>query len=240
VKKARAKLRHLQHKEGHLHEYVREFQKLLLKIPNMEEEGDLFTFLDSLSGWAKTELERRGVQDPISAVTTVKSLNEYKNDFSKGRGKKNHDNSDSDRDRNKSPRQEKPTTFKDKGRDKKDKTPRKYSYFLCNGPHRVFECLKRGKLAMLVMEKERREEETSTASISFLSAIQSKVGEQAGSRMYVQTEVGGKKLQAVVDTRANKVYITKELTDEISLPYKKETGYVKGVNEKSPPIYGVA
>jgi len=25
VKEARAKLRHLQHKEGHLHEYVREF-----------------------------------------------------------------------------------------------------------------------------------------------------------------------------------------------------------------------
>jgi len=35
IKEARAKLRRLQHKEGHLREYVREFQELLLEIPNM-------------------------------------------------------------------------------------------------------------------------------------------------------------------------------------------------------------
>jgi len=58
--------------------------------------------------------------------------------------------------------------------------------------------------------------------------------------MYVETEVGGKKLQAVVVTEADTVYMAKELADEIHLPYKKERGYVKGVNEKSLPIHGVA
>jgi len=57
--------------------------------------------------------------------------------------------------------------------------------------------------------------------------------------MYVETEVGGKKLQATVDTGADTVYMAKELTDEIHLPYKKERGYVKGVNAKSLPIHGI-
>jgi len=57
--------------------------------------------------------------------------------------------------------------------------------------------------------------------------------------MYVEIEVGGKKLQAMMDTGADKVYMAKELADEISLPYKKKKGYVKGVNARSLPIYGV-
>jgi len=61
----------------------------------------------------------------------------------KYRGKKTHNDSDSDRDRDKSPRRDKPTLFKDKGRDKKDGTPKKHSSFLCNGPHQVFESSKR-------------------------------------------------------------------------------------------------
>ena len=42
-----------------------------------------------------------------------------------------------------------------------------------------------------------------------------------------------------MDIGADKVYMAKELADEISLPYKKEKGYVKGVNAKSLPIHGV-
>ena len=57
---------------------------------------------------------------------------------------------------------------------------------------------------------------------------------------YVETEVRGKKLQAIVDTRVDNMYMTKELADEISLPYKKEKGYIKGVNVKSLIIHGVA
>jgi len=206
----------------------------------MGEEDDLFTFLDGLSAWAKTELERPGVQDLASVVAAFESLTEYKRDSSKGQGKKNLDDSDSDGGRNKSPTRDKPTTFKAKGRDNKDEAAKKYSCFLCNRPHRVFECPKREKLAALVMEEERHEEEISIASISPLSATQSKVGEEAGSRMYVDTVVSNKKLQATVDMGADKVYMAKELTDEIGLTCKKENGYVKGVNTKSLPIHGVA
>jgi len=90
------------------------------------------------------------------------------------------------------------------------------------------------------MEEERQEEEERIASMSLLSAIRTKVGEPPSGRMYAETEVGGKKLQVIVDTGANTVYMARELADEIHLQYKKEKGYVKGVNAKSLPIHGVA
>ena len=135
-------------------------------MQNMGEEDDIFAFLDGISGWAKTESERRGVQDLASAVAAFESPTEYKRDSSKGKDKKNLYGSDSDGDWNKSPRRDRPTTFKDKGRDNKDEAPRKYSCFLGNGPHRVFECPTRGKLVALVMKEQRHEEETIIASIS--------------------------------------------------------------------------
>lgn len=58
---AKAKLRHLQHREGHIREYVKEFFELLLEIQDMGEKDALFCFLDGLIGWAKLELQRRGV-----------------------------------------------------------------------------------------------------------------------------------------------------------------------------------
>jgi len=57
--------------------------------------------------------------------------------------------------------------------------------------------------------------------------------------MYAGTKVGTKKLQAMVSTGADIVYTAKELADEIILPYKKEKGYIKGVNAKSLLIDGV-
>jgi len=45
--------------------------------------------------------------------------------------------------------------------------------------------------------------------------------------MYVETEVGGKKLQATVDTGADTVYMAKELADEIHLPYKRKGAMLK-------------
>ena len=73
----------------------------------------------------------------------------------------------------------------DKGNGKKDKAPTMYSCFLGNRPHRVFNCPKSGKLAAVIMEEERQEEEGKIAFMLLLSAIQMKVEEQPGDHMYV-------------------------------------------------------
>jgi len=96
-------------------------------------------------------------------------------ELSKGRSKKGHEDSDSEGDRDRSLKRGRPPQHKGNG--KKEKALKKYTCFLCNGPHRVFECPKRGKLAALVMEEERQEEEGRIASIALLNAIQPKVGE---------------------------------------------------------------
>ena len=80
----RATLRHLPHKEGHIYEYIKEFQELLFDIPSIGEQDALFCFLDGLCGCAKTKLERCGVQDIASAIAAAESLIEFKRDSSKG------------------------------------------------------------------------------------------------------------------------------------------------------------
>ena len=122
------------------------------------------------------EHERRSVQHLVSTIAAVESLIELKRDSSKGRSKKVHGDSDSEGDRDHSPKKHRPP-LQHKSNSKKEEAPKKYTCFLCNGPHRVFECPKRGKLAALVTEEERQEEEGRIASMSLLSAIQTKVGE---------------------------------------------------------------
>lgn len=180
----------------------------------------------SLMAWAKMELKRRGVQDLASAIAAAESLIEFKRkEPPKGQGKKpNHGKGGGERE--KSSKDYK--SYKDKGKwkkdDKDDSSKSKISCFLCNGPHRAFECPKRGKLAALVMEEERRDEEKKIASMQLLNAIQAKVEEQPRGRMFVETEIGGKTFKALVDTGADTVYMAKELADEIGLPYTKEKG----------------
>jgi len=101
----------------------------------MGEHGPLFYFLDHLHGRGKMELKRHGVQDRSSAIVAVESLIEFRRESSNLRGKTTHDDGDSDEDQDQSPMQDKPAISRDKGKDKKDRTPRKYSCFLCNGPY---------------------------------------------------------------------------------------------------------
>ena len=66
--------RRLQHKDGYIREYVKEFQELLLEILSVGEQDSLFCFMDGLCAWAKMKLKRRGVQDLASTIGVVESL----------------------------------------------------------------------------------------------------------------------------------------------------------------------
>ena len=68
--------------------------------------------------------------------------------------------------------------------------------------------------------------------MTLLSTIQTKVGKKPSGSMYIGTKFEGRKLQTIVDTRADIIYMEKELANEIDLPCKKKA-YVKGVNAKN-------
>jgi len=132
-----------------------------------------FCFLDGLRGWAKIELKRHAVQDLASAVVTVESLIEFKRESSKLWGKKTYNMMVTVTETRTSllggTNQQYSRT---KGREGKEGwAPRKYSCFLYNGPHRIFKCLKHGKLIALVTEEERQQEEKHIALILLLNAI---------------------------------------------------------------------
>ncbi|GJY64927.1 putative nucleotidyltransferase, ribonuclease H [Tanacetum coccineum] len=67
---------------GTIRGYVKEFTTLVLEIPELSNQDSLFYVLDGLQGWAKTELERQGVQDLSTAIAHVVALI----DFSTRRG----------------------------------------------------------------------------------------------------------------------------------------------------------
>ena len=83
-KEARVRLRRLK-QSGSIRDYINEFTTLMLEISDMSDKDSLFYFQDGLKDWAKTELDRRGVQTLDDAIAVVESLTEY---FTQSKDKK--------------------------------------------------------------------------------------------------------------------------------------------------------
>nr|XP_016497969.1 PREDICTED: uncharacterized protein LOC107816746 [Nicotiana tabacum] len=87
VNEARRKLRELKQTTS-IREYVKEFTKLILQIPNMSSEDLLFYFMDGLQGWAKQELQRRQVKDVDEAIAVAESLTDFRTESTKAKDTK--------------------------------------------------------------------------------------------------------------------------------------------------------
>ncbi|XP_019238284.1 PREDICTED: uncharacterized protein LOC109218379 [Nicotiana attenuata] len=88
VNEARRKLRELKQTTS-IREYVKEFTKLILQIPNMSSDDLLFYFMDGLQNWAKQELQRRQVKDVDEAIAVVESLTDYRTEATKAKDTRN-------------------------------------------------------------------------------------------------------------------------------------------------------
>ncbi|GJZ53762.1 putative nucleotidyltransferase, ribonuclease H [Tanacetum coccineum] len=73
---AKSRLRKLKQSET-IREYVKEFTTLDLEVLELSDQDSLFYFLDGLQGWAKTELERREVQDLATAIAHAEALIDF-------------------------------------------------------------------------------------------------------------------------------------------------------------------
>jgi len=105
----------------------------------------------------------------------------------------------------------------------------------------VFKCPKWGKLTTPVQEGERQEEERNIAFIKLLYATHAKVERQPCGRIYVETIINGKPLQAMLDTgaRADMIHMANELLHEVGFSYTEERGFMEAVNARSLLIGGV-
>ncbi|KAF2282409.1 hypothetical protein GH714_043986 [Hevea brasiliensis] len=59
-------------------------------------------------------------------------------------------------------------------------------------------------------------------------------------RPFVQIQVGGQKLRALLDTGASHNFLTVEEAKRLGIPYEKEMGWLKAVNSTPNLIHGVA
>lgn len=87
----------------------------------------------------------------------------------------------------------------------------KISCFLCEGPHKAFEYLKRSKQTATIQDEEEREaSDPRLGSLQLLNAITARVKvlkSRRKGRTYVITKVGGNETKALVDTGATNNFI---------------------------------
>ncbi|GKV20109.1 hypothetical protein SLEP1_g30273 [Rubroshorea leprosula] len=251
---AMKKLRVLKH-TGLIKDYIREYNSLMLEIPNMVAKNRLLYFMDGLQRWAEQELKCRGVQDLTSAIAVVESLIEFSKEPPKrGKDKKG---SSSKSGGDKSHKAFKPFKGPEKVGDGGKMPPKvRRDCYLCGGPHCARECPQRNKLNAIIsaIGEPSQVGETQLGAMQVLNAIRVKVQsggdakvravvEQKGvgkTLKYVTVKIKGVSVRALLDSGANQNLIAVSLAEKLGLPYNKEPGWVKVVDNPSQPIYGVA
>lgn len=129
---------------------MKEFFEVILEILNYHDGEALFAFMDCLQSWVRMEIERCGVKDLAIAISIVESLVDFQRrvDWEKSRQPKEKNGANGSHsvydERSKVHKGKVDFMGEKKGKEKGDIPSIKC--FLCEGPHRVRDCLKRNKL----------------------------------------------------------------------------------------------
>ncbi|XP_016752558.1 uncharacterized protein [Gossypium hirsutum] len=227
---ARAKLRQLAQQDT-VREYVQEFSELMLQISYMGEKEAFFSFMDGLKLWAKQELQRRRVQELTNAMSVAESLAEFG-------GKKDNANYSKlrfNQKGNSGGDKERPTRNGNgkKPWDKKKSGP--ISCFHCDGPHIIKDYPKKAAVTAMKVKRESDVEDNNLCSI--LGGVEDRMSH---GLMFVDIIVAGKKLNALVDTSAFDLFMSKEAACKLGPKIDNEVGRIKTVNSESIPIKGVS
>ena len=91
--------------------------------------------------------------------------------------------------------------------------------------------------AAAIQENECEEEIVNLNSI--LSSMENKKKFKRGL-MYIDVVVAGRRLNALVDTGASDLFMSKQTAEKLDLHVQKANGFVKTINSKDTPIVGVA
>ncbi|GJW66461.1 putative retrotransposon gag domain, aspartic peptidase domain protein [Tanacetum coccineum] len=202
---------------GTIREYVKEFTTLVLENPKLSDQDSLFYFLYGLQGWAKTELEQRGVQDLSTAIVIAEALI----DFSTRR--------ESSKPKDRKVNQEKGGGEKN-AQPKVDLAPR--------------DCPKKSSLNGLSAHgDEEASDGGSMGSIRILNAInaKTKVPKVVGKGLqYMEATINGVKVCALVDSGATYNFVADDEAKWLGINAMKGSGKIKAVNSLAKAIHGVA
>ena len=162
---------------GSIHDYVKEFSSLMLKIPNMIEEELLFNFMDNLQWWVDKELRCRGIQDLATTMAVVGSLMNYKRgDSSKVESLEDshtmgrRDEVSRDHNALRMGLGKTPNIQEGRGKAERKEFMPKIKCFLCDGPHWARDCPKRKALSAMIEER-KQEGKAHMGSMQLLGAL---------------------------------------------------------------------
>ncbi|XP_070049262.1 uncharacterized protein [Nicotiana tomentosiformis] len=195
VNEARKKLRELRQTTS-ISEYVENFTKLIMQIPNLASDDLLFTFIDGLQDWARQELQQRQVKDVDEAIAVAESLNDYRTEPTKARDTNFQTDGDHGyQDRGKqvaapdcdSREQGNQAPWRNRyNQRRKDAGPRHHSYICKDTSHSYKDCPSLKKLGAIITTKRKLTEERIQA------------GEQAREQLSHIAHLGNMVLGAVV------------------------------------------
>ncbi|XP_027150169.1 uncharacterized protein LOC113750389 [Coffea eugenioides] len=235
-----------------VHEYVAEFQALMLDVKEMSEEDRLYTFIRGLQPWAQRELRRQNVQTVSQALVAAEKLIDFEsmgsnNDQEKEKGK---DLKGGPFAKKKKKKQSGTTAEPDGASPSKEKqapNPRKDGCFNCGGPHLARNCPNKKKdqnVSALVAEDDGDLLELQDARINpmqFVNAITGTNGRTTYiSLMYVQVTLNGNRILAMMDTGASHSCVTERVVKQFQLKLKDLGFKLKAVNSEAKPVLGVA
>lgn len=167
-------------------------------------------FMDGLQQWVKMEIWRRHAQNLATAISIVESLGSTR----RGQGQESHETI---KEKEGPQKRRKPKEGSKDGNSKGWNKPKRspVKCFLCDGPHRVFECSKRNTLLAMVTEKELgRQTQGAYMDALQLAAVAAKATEVPHGRkgrLFAPLCINGQTSQTPVDTGASNNFLKLEV-----------------------------
>nr|XP_010320224.1 uncharacterized protein LOC104647157 [Solanum lycopersicum] len=243
--------------------YVKEFTFLTLQIPQLTEEDMLFTFMDGLKNWARTELERRQVKTIDEAITQAETLTDFKHDrLDKAKGKEARGSQakgggDRGRGREQSTQPKQRDTPKPDGRrferqkysEKRTQSSRGDGCYICDEPHGYARCPEMKSLSAIVRERKEKEAQDKAKSADTtqlgMVGICGAIDKQADnlrdfSTQYVDISINGQPVRAMVDSGAEANIMTKTAAEKLGLKIVPSNNCLKTINAPPTPVCGIA
>lgn len=119
---------------------------------------------------------------------------------------------------------------------------KKYGCFLCDRPHRVKDCPWRAKLAALITQNESEsetvEEYPRLNPLRVLNTITVDSEAPSEELMYVNVEVNGQRVHAILDTGASNNFISQRVVKSLGLTVAKSSNRIKVIGANARPIHG--
>ncbi|KAK2981476.1 hypothetical protein RJ640_021917 [Escallonia rubra] len=215
----------------------RAFSALMLDISDMSAVDKLFFFMEGLKPWARTELNRRRVNNLNEAIIAAESLSDYNSEPQRPPQRGNPSRSNGVKkpgfkrqtkvqrgEQSDSQSRHPPTEEQTDTQDYEEEDAVEAFLQWCNA----------------VMTQVGNPEESSTREKPKDMPPKKKRNVPGKGLMYVEIKVNGKAIRAMVDTGATHNYISSTEVERVGLTLEKGCGRVKAINSAAQPVAGIA